>query len=415
MDAHHPPLRTNAIDMRIADDPSATRSGWAAEGRLPLAVLCIVLVGIDLRPGIASMGPLLPTLRASFDMSNIEASILTALPPLLMGLMALPTPWLAHRLGRNRTIILSLGVLSIATMARALVNTPELLFLATALVGGGIAVAGALIGGFVKENFPDKTTLVMGIYAMSLGLGASISAGLTAPLEVLTQDWRISSGVWALRGLSAIAAWYVLARGEGRKARKATAAPRSRLPIRHGLAWRIALYFGFNNILFFGFLSWLVPIFIERGSDVVQASLILTGFTVAFMVSNPLAGLLGRSGNRRTQIALAATVALAGILGLILWPQGPGYLFVAAIALGVGSSFTLGMTLPLDSAPTRLELNGWNAFVMALGYGMGALGPLAIGISRDLSGGFQLPLWLLAAIALSMLCISPFLQHRSRQ
>ncbi|WP_226945690.1 MFS transporter [Pseudomonas sp. EggHat1] len=77
-------------------------------------ILCILLVALTLRPGIVSMGPLLTAIIDELGLNHTQASLLTAIPTLLMGLLALPAPWLAHRFGRDRIILLALIVLGAA-------------------------------------------------------------------------------------------------------------------------------------------------------------------------------------------------------------------------------------------------------------------------------------------------------------
>jgi CP family cyanate transporter-like MFS transporter len=103
----------------------------------PIAMTCIVLVAIDLRPGIVSTGPILPLIREEFGLSHTIASLLTAIPDLLMGALALPTPWLARRLGRDRVILGALALLFAATLGRAFAPSTAWLLLATAGVGAG--------------------------------------------------------------------------------------------------------------------------------------------------------------------------------------------------------------------------------------------------------------------------------------
>jgi CP family cyanate transporter-like MFS transporter len=161
-----------------------------------------------------SIGPLLPQIREEFSISNTQAALLTAIPNFLMGLLALATPGLARRYGRDRVILMSLAVLSVATAARAFVESTGLLLVTTAGVGVGIAIAGALIAGFIKAKFPKHVALLMGIYAMSIGLGSTIAAAATGMIAASGSGWRWGSGVWALPGLMAIAAWLVVARSE---------------------------------------------------------------------------------------------------------------------------------------------------------------------------------------------------------
>lgn len=74
------------------------------------------------------------------------------------------------------------------------------------------------------------------------------------------------------------------------------------------------------------------------------------------------------------------------------------------------------MTLPLDNARSVDEVNVWNAFVLTVGYLVAATGPVLVGLLRDVGGNFHLALWLLVAIAMAMLLLTPFLrpQHQKR-
>ncbi|WP_124671886.1 hypothetical protein [Burkholderia cepacia] len=81
---------------------------------LAVGLVCLVLIGVNLRPGIVSIGPLLPSI-----------------PDVLMGLPALPTPWLARRFGRDRVILAALFVLFAATLGRAFAGSVAQILLLT--------------------------------------------------------------------------------------------------------------------------------------------------------------------------------------------------------------------------------------------------------------------------------------------
>ena len=55
-------------------------------------LLALVLIGLNMRPLLTSIGPLLPTLRQATGLSFGGAALLTTLPVLMMGLMALAAP-----------------------------------------------------------------------------------------------------------------------------------------------------------------------------------------------------------------------------------------------------------------------------------------------------------------------------------
>jgi CP family cyanate transporter-like MFS transporter len=396
-------------DITRIEPPVETLPGlW--EDRL--LVGAIVLIAMALRPGIASIGPVLPLISAEFSLSHAVASLLTTIPTLLMGLLALPTPWLAHRFGRNTVLLLSLLLLFVSMVTRSFVTAESTLLLTTVGVGAGIAIAGTLFAGIIKARFPGKVALMMSIYATSLAFSSTLSAAATGPIAQFSGEsgWRFGTGFWSLFALIAIFAGFAILTLDRRKppvaAGQTTAA---RLPLTNRTAWLIALFFACDNFLFFAFLSWTLQIYIERGMSVTSARLMLTTFMVAFTVAMPVVGALSRAHDRRGWLGLCGALAAVGALGLAIAPLSTAYLWIAIAAAGTGGGFTLGMTLPLDNAHGAKDANAWNAFVMTVGYLVAAGGPFLVGSLRDMTGGFSIPIWLLFAIALAMLFLSPFL------
>lgn len=403
----HPP-------MTVAKAPA---SGPVRPLSFAVAATCIILVAVDLRPAIVSVGPLLPMIRDQFGLSNAEASLLTTIPAVLIGLLAFPAPWLAHRFGRDRVILVALSVLMAATGFRAFAGTTVELMAATVGVGAGIALVGALIPGFVKQIYPQRAAMLMGVYAMALGLGSTLAAAFAHPLALFGDGWRLGTAVFALPSLTAIAAWTLIARS---KPDSVPTQPYSNgvgsgMPFRNGTAWLLALYSSLNNILFFSLVSWTAPMFREDGLSDTTAGLVLASFTAAFMLGNPLAALLTKTDDRR---AIIAVFALLTLIGTTVEAKSPGllpFVFVPMTAFGVGGTFTLTMILPLDNATNARDANSWTGFVTGIGYLVGSFGPLAIGMLRDATGSFATPAWLVASVALLTLTLSPLLQpHHQR-
>ena len=131
---------------------------------LGLGMVAIVLVALALRPSIVSIGPILPRIIETFALSHAQASLLTTIPDLLMGMLALPAPWLAHRFGRDKTIVTALAILCACTLARAFAPDVMALLLTTVGVGAGIAITGTLLSGYIKVNYPTRAAWVMGLY-----------------------------------------------------------------------------------------------------------------------------------------------------------------------------------------------------------------------------------------------------------
>lgn len=402
--------------MSIAASPHAHTgllpTPVASRGPLSMssAIMGVVLVALALRPGIVSTGPLLPAIIRAFGLSHTQASLLTAIPTLLMGLLAAPAPWLSRRYGRDRVMLGALALLTLSSLLRAFADSVAVLFLTTVGIGAGIAVAGVLIASFVKGGFPKQVAVFMSLYATALALGSTLSAASTGSIATLTGGWRPAAGVWALPGAIALLAWLFIGKRSPAPVVNAGAAQRYGMPFRNRTAWLIALFFACNNFVFYAFISWLAPMYVEAGWTASRAGLLLATFTLAFMAANPVFGLLSRDEDRRLPLALGAAMALAGILAMVLAPTMSPFVTVAVIAFGTGGSFTLSMTLPLDNTHHADETSAWNAFVLLVSYTVAAAGPLAIGQLRDASGGFRSALWLIVAVSAVMVAVTPFLR-----
>ncbi len=390
---------------KVEKSAGFSRSEW-------LLVVAIVLVAVALRPGIVSMGPALPAIIDAFQLSHAVASMMTAIPDVLMGALALPTPWLVRKLGVNKVLMLALGVLSVSMLMRAYAGTSDLLITATVGVGAGIAVAGAMFAGIVKASFANRAALIMGIYATALSLGSTLSAGLTGWILQST-SWRLATGIWAVFGLIAMVAWWSVIRrsvaDQPTAIKSVRATIDTRLPLRTPVAWVIALFFACVNFLFYSILTWTAAMYQEQGMPAGEAGGVLASFTFCFMVSSMVVGVYSRSIDRRGWLAICAVLSTVGLIGVATpgaWP----WIWVPITAFGLGGAFSLAMTLPLDHTHTPDAANRWNAFVLTIGYLIAATGPFIMGLMRDISGQFTSAYQLLVVVSVLMLMLCPVLK-----
>ena len=77
---------------------STSKSAW-------LLLAGMVLVGLNLRPALSSIAPVLNAVREGAGLSAAGAGLLTTLPVLCLGLFAPLAPKLARRIGAEQTIL----------------------------------------------------------------------------------------------------------------------------------------------------------------------------------------------------------------------------------------------------------------------------------------------------------------------
>ncbi|WKE65561.1 cyanate transporter [Gallaecimonas kandeliae] len=350
-----------------------------------------MLVALNLRPALSSLGPVLPDL----GLSATAAGWLTTLPVLCLGLFAPLAPLLAQRLGLGWAVRLALLAILAGVLLRGL-GSPWALFGGMVLAGAGIGVAGVLLPGIVKSDFSQKAGLVTGLYTMVLCLGAAAAAGTMVPLAGFFHSTSLALASWALPALLALLIWRY---GQGGNLPLQAARPK---PLWHSaLAWQVTLYIGLQSALAYSVFAWLPSMLINRGLSPAAAGWLTS---VSIFIQAPAALLapalshLGR--DQKLPIGLSMVATLVGLMLILL--AGDAWLWPAGLILGVGqgASFGLALALLVLRSPDSQVAARLSGMAQGLGYCLAALGPLAVGAWQDGFGGWTATAPLLAAISL---------------
>jgi CP family cyanate transporter-like MFS transporter len=98
----------------------------------------------------------------------------------------------------------------------------------------------------------------------------------------------------------------------------------------------------------------------------------------------------------------------AGLVGVVWFPFVNPWLWGAVSGVGMGGMFALGLTLPADLASDPDAVDGTTAMMTGVGYVVGAVGPFAIGGSRDLLGSYAPAFVALVALSGAMLATTAY-------
>ncbi|MFB9275866.1 CynX/NimT family MFS transporter [Cohnella cellulosilytica] len=373
--------------------------------RFVFLLVALFLASLNLRPAISSVSPLLGTIRESLGMSGSAASLLTSLPVLCMGFFAPLAIKLGARWGFERAIALSLLLIGVATAARYAANS-EALLLVTALGAGiGIAVAGPLLSGFIKRRFANPSAIV-GVYSMSLVIGAALGAWLAVPLQEAFQSWQASTAIWSVLAFLALFFWWKPTRSDGAAQSPApVGGSRSgRSLLRSKRAWLLTGFFALMAIMFYSMTAWLAPIVEEMGYSQQTAAAVLTLFTlIQIPVSLLIPLLIGRYGRKTAWLVGCSVLELAGFLLLQL--QASPWLIASLLGIGAGGLFPIALMLPIDEAESAEEASALSAMTQSGGYMIASLGPLFVGIVHDAAGSYSPAIAGLIALVALMIVI----------
>ncbi|MEM4998680.1 MFS transporter [Priestia megaterium] len=367
--------------------------------RNKLFLFALILAAFNLRPGLTSVSPVLHGITKDLGMSSTLASLLTSIPLLCFGFCSLFAGRLANRYQPEKMITFAITCIGIATFLRAFTNSSIYLLITALLIGAGIGVVSPLLSGFIKSHFPDKAASMIGIYSTSMVVGASISIGLTTPLQHwFNNSWKNGLAFWSILALLAIPLWLMVIKQSRIPVSNFSQKTKASLPLKNKKAWLLTSFVGIVTLLFYCFAAWLPAIVEEKGWTPAFGGLI---GTIAMISQLPatllLPSLLKVLPSRRFWIT---TFTLSIIIGLSLLCFTNVTTIVSSICLGVGAGGLVSLTLllPLDMASSPLEASTWSAMTQAIGYMIGAVGPFIIGFLHDYLGSFVPTLYLLIII-----------------
>lgn len=364
-------------------------------------MLGIVLVGLNLRPSMAAVGPLLSAIRGDIALSFSVASLLTMLPVMAMGLAMFFAMGISQRLGEQRTVLTSLAIIGLATVARLFVDSAAELIVSAVLAGFGIALIQALMPALIKSRFPDNVALCMGLYVTSIMGGAAIAASFAPLVMSRTGSWRVGLAIWAGLALLALLFWWAQ---RANTLRDSAPVVRKQSFFTHSRAWLLAIFFGLGTASYTCVLAWLAPYYVEKGWSEQNAGLLL-GFLTAMEVISGLVvpAIAHRSRDRRVVLMALLGLIIGGFCGLILSPQFLSLLWPCLLGLGIGGLFPMSLIVSLDHLDNPQRAGGLTAFVQGIGYLIAGLSPLMAGMIRDQLGSFEWAWWSLTAVMMIMI------------
>lgn len=391
--------------------PAATRADAPAPRTGPspwtlrLVAIGLVLTALNLRPAITSLGALLEEVRDGLHMSGSVAGVLTSVPPLCFAVFGVMAPRLARRFGPGAVVCAGMVAITAGLVIRPLVGGTAGFLAASALALMGIAVSNVLMPVIVKRWFPDRVGSMTGLYSMALALGTSLAAAVTVPLtDAMGGSWKAGLGIWAVLAAAAILPWIPLLRDRATAHEPAPAGPAARpdapeLRItRSRTAWALACFFGLQATAAYITMGWMPQIFRDAGVSAGTAGVLLA---VTMAMGVPLAFVIPRVAARmRTQgpiVVFLGACGLTGYAGLYLAPSGGAWAW--ALLLGISNcAFPLALTMIGMRARSGAGVVRLSAFAQSTGYLISIPGPLLVGVLYQHSGGWGVPIALMAAL-----------------
>lgn len=352
----------------------------------------IVLVGFNLRSVILSVPPILPLIQHDLGLSYTMTGLLTSLPILFFGGLAWPIGILVERVGSRGTVTTGLALLAVGAALRGVWPAAVPLFLFTAMLSTGIALAQTAVPVFISHRFPLRIGLVAALFTDGLILGEAVSAATTVPLlqSVLGPTaWTRSFLFWSAPVVLTLVLWVLLAPSDdlrgGRRARAErtlAGVPETPRAKPHVSAWHLGVLLGAGSLIYFGMNGWIASynLALGRGGQTALALGILNAAQLpvsltATVFAQQLAG-------RRAPFVVTGALAGLAVIGWVVTPAALEPLWAAVLGGCSALVFLLGIALPALLA-RRDEVARLTGATLGVSYGVAFLGPLLGGALWD--------------------------------
>jgi CP family cyanate transporter-like MFS transporter len=381
---------------------------WA--GRT-LALVGVALAAANLRTAVAALSPIVAQVGRDIPLDSVGIGILGTLPPLCFAAFGLLTPLLRRLLHLEAILVVALAAITLGHLVRGIAPDYLVLTLGSTLTFAGMGVANVALPPVVKKYFPGRVGTLTSVYATVMSV-FSLIPPLTAVPVADSAGWRVSLGLWAVLGVAALVPWVVLWVRE-----RAATAPEDdvglpQLPaavigrVWHSrLAWALAVLFGMTSMNVYAVFAWLPQILtdVARLGPAEAGALLALYAGVGIPISLILPVLTVRLKHIGALVALAAFAYVAGYCGLLFAPDAATWLWVALAGFGplLFPAALVLITLRTRTPGGAVALSG---FTQGLGYLLGSLGPVLVGVLHQSTGSWIAPLvFLFCTVAVTVI------------
>lgn len=353
-------------------------------------------------------------LAGAFSLSRAEDTVIGPL-----------AGYFTDRYGTRRLVFIGFLILGIGFICFALVQTIFHFYAAFIVLTLGAGFAGFLpLMGAINKWFIRKRATAMGLAQSGVALG-----GILVPLlaSAIDADWRLTCFV--LAGVVWVMAFPVS------KAIRNSPEEYGQLPdgdlheseadtvlltepdlsaseaVRSTAFWVISFTHALAAVVFLTLMIHAIPMIEGKGYTVVQASFIVTTFTVVGGIFQFVGGVIGDRVSKKFGIFCFVSLQALGVLGMAL-ADGYGALVAAAVIFGVG----FGGRVPLLIA-IRGDYFGREKFATIFGLStipMGIIqifGPIGAGFMYDRLGSYTMAFLILFGVnmlaAMMILLVRP--------
>lgn len=355
------------------------------------ALFSVFMVGLNLRPAITSIAPVLKFIEIGDKLNALEVGLLTSIPLLIFVFLSNLVPSLFRSIGYSKAIMWSLVILLISFFFRYIHGTFPI-FASMAIAGVAISIGNVLLPAYIKQEYTKHAGILTAIYTVSLYLGPALTAVATLPLMDFFKSWRLAIIFWGVLVFAAMPLWYPHVKTMNsnfyfnKKAKKSSNLNLWRDP----LAWSVTLYFSILSMLFYTISAWLPTILANGSMSLNHASQMLSLVNISAIPFALFISIIVYKISSQVWVAVSGSILLIlGLFGILISPSHLTVIWMIIFGVGHGTATGVAYSLPLLRSRSSNETAMLGGMSQSVGYTLAALGPATAGILCDLTHNWR--------------------------
>jgi CP family cyanate transporter-like MFS transporter len=360
-------------------------------GRLVALTVAVMFTAALLRAPILAVAPVAGTIGTDLGVSAAVVGLLTSIPVLAFAICSPLSVWVIRRGGIDFALSLCLAGAIVGCLIRSAGGLTAAL-VGTAVIGLFLTIGNVVVPIIIAREFPpERAHFMTGVYTSAINIGTMTVTFATAPLAEQI-GWQGAIVVWAGFGVVALAVWLGLhgVRGALVPRPGSASVPTGEAPpsvMRSASTWLLGAAFAGQAFSFYGVTAWLPSLLKDEGFATAAAG----GIAAIFQVTGIAGALLVPILTTRVSILSGVLFVAVGWLAIpIGFAVDPGlwwlWCAVGGVAQGGGLTVVFIMIGALGGGPDTVA--GRSGIVQGVGYGLAAVGPIALGAIHEAAGSW---------------------------
>ena len=344
-----------------------------------------------------SLPPVLRLILTDLKLSHAQGGLLMGLFALPGILLTIPGGWLADRYGFRRVGIGAIVSMLLGTLLTA--GAGDFVWLA---VGRLVSGVGAMIlmvtaASLVSNTFRGpKLGPAMGLYNTGMPLGTIVCFNLLGSIGT-AYGWRVAVLASSTAGVAALG--LLLFRREPPIARRDHRGLKESLRSIDGRIWLVGACWLWFNAAAIAFLTFSPDYFMSLNHTPKTATFMAGFLMMGALVVSPAIGPLMGGAKRKERLIIVGSILPAAVyfaLPYLVSRQLPLLVFLGLAAALVPAPL---FALPAEFVGARQQGIAFGVLATCLNIGV-LFGPFSVGLSRDLTGSYQVGFAVMAAFSL---------------